>query len=38
MARYVKVITFSPELNTFIKFDVENLDGTEAKEEEKEGG
>lgn len=29
---------FCPRLSPFIKFDVENLDGTEAKEEEKEGG
>lgn len=36
MARYV--IHFPPELSPSIKFDVENLDGTEAKEEEEGGG
>lgn len=35
MTRYVKVITFALELSPFIKFDVENLDSTEAKEKEK---
>lgn len=35
MTRYVKVITFALELSPFIKFDVENLHSTEAKEKEK---
>lgn len=35
MARYVEVITFALKLSPFIKFDVENLASTEAKEKEK---
>lgn len=38
MVRYVKIIIFSPELRPFVKFVVENLDDTEAKEEEEERG
>ena len=33
MARYIKVTAFPLELSSFIKLNVENLGGTEAKEE-----